>query len=157
MAAALHRDRLGPYDLGPANADDRVDARCHPRPMRRRAFLRGLAFGGAALATGCVRNDVTPSPSSTTSPTATVIPATASPTPTVASPDWDALRTSLRDGLVRSGDPTYDATRVIYNTRFDSVRPQAIARCATADDVRECIRFARAYRVPVALRSGGHS
>jgi FAD/FMN-containing dehydrogenase len=124
--------------------------------MRRRTFLRGLAFGGAALATGCVRNDVT-SPSPTISPTATAMPATASPSPTVATPNWDALRAALRDGLVRSGDPTYEGARVLYNTRFDGVRPQAIARCASAADVAECVRFARTYRVPLALRSGGHS
>jgi len=125
--------------------------------MRRRTFLRGLALGGAALATGCVRSDATPSPSPATTATATAVPATASPAPTVASPDWDALRVALRDGLVRSGDPTYDAARVLYNTRFDGLRPQAIARCATADDVRECVRFARAHRIAVAVRSGGHS
>ena len=124
--------------------------------MRRRAFLRGLAFGGATLASACVRSETPPSPSS--SPSASVIAApTASPAPTAVSPDWDALRTALRDGLVRSSDPTYDAARVLYNTRFDGLRPLAIARCATVDDVRECIRFARAYRIPLALRSGGHS
>ena len=126
--------------------------------MRRRTFLRGLTIGGAALATGCFRNDVAPSPSPTiTGQTATAIPATASPSPTVAAPNWDALSSSLRDGLVRSGDPTYDAARILYNTRFDGVRPQAIARCATVDDVRECVRFARLYRIPLAVRSGGHS
>ena len=62
----------------------------------------------------------------------------------------------MRDGLARPSDPAYDAARVLYNTRFDGVRPQAIARCATVDDVRECVRFARAYRVPLAMRSGGH-
>ena len=125
--------------------------------MRRRTFLRGVAVGSAALATGCVRNDVTPSPSPTTTATATAIPATATPSPTVAAPNWDALRAALRDGLVRPGDPTYDAVRVLYNTRFDGVRPQAIARCSTAADVAECVQFARTYRVPLALRSGGHS
>jgi len=127
--------------------------------MRRRAFLRGLAVSGTALATACVRGDATPSPSlvPSASATTTVIPATPSPVPTIAAPDWDALRVALRDGLVRSGDATYDAARVLYNTRFDGVRPQAIARCATVDDVRECVRFARAYGVRVALRSGGHS
>ena len=64
---------------------------------------------------------------------------------------------ALRDGLVRPADPTYDGARVLYNTRFDGVRPQAIARCATAEDVRECVRFARTYGVRLALRSGGHS
>jgi FAD/FMN-containing dehydrogenase len=123
--------------------------------MRRRAFLRGLAFGSATLASGCVTTGTPPSPS-TPSASVTAIP-TASPAPTAVSPDWDALRSALRDGLVRSSDPTYDAARVLYNTRFDGVRPLAIARCATVDDVRECIRFARAYRIPLALRSGGHS
>jgi FAD/FMN-containing dehydrogenase len=125
--------------------------------MRRRRFLRGLAVGGAALATGCAGNDLITSPSPTTSPTPTAIPATASPSPTVAAPNWDALRSTLRDGLVRADDPAYDAARVLYNTRFDGIRPLAIARCATAADVAECVRFARTYRVPVALRSGGHS
>ena len=85
------------------------------------------------------------------------MPATPSPVPTVAPPDWDALRLALRDGLVRPSDATYEAARVLYNTRFDGVRPQAIARCATAEDVRECVRFARTHGVRLALRSGGHS
>jgi len=129
--------------------------------MRRRTFLRGLAVSGTALATACIGPDAAPSPSPapSASATATVIPATAtpSPVPTVAPPDWDALRVGLRDGLVRPGDPTYDAARVLYNTRFDGVRPQAVARCATAEDVRACIQFARTYRIPIAVRSGGHS
>ncbi|MDP9281460.1 MAG: FAD-binding oxidoreductase [Chloroflexota bacterium] len=126
--------------------------------MRRRRFLRGLAVSGTALATACVRESppLTSRPPSPTA-TATATAATPTPAPTAATPDWDALRTALRDGLVRSVDPTYDAARLLYNTRFDGVRPQAIARCATVDDVRECVRFARAYRVPLALRSGGHS
>lgn len=127
--------------------------------MRRRAFLRGLAVSGTALATACVGPNAARSPSPTQAPsaTATAIPATPSPVRTVAPPDWDALRAALRDGLVRPADPTYDAARVLYNTRFDGVRPQAIARCATADDVRECVRFARTYGVRLAVRSGGHS
>jgi FAD/FMN-containing dehydrogenase len=127
--------------------------------MRRRTFLRGLAVSGTALATACIGPEAapSPSPSPSASATATVTPGTPSPVPTVAPPDWDALRSALRDGLVRPGDPTYDAARVLYNTRFDAVRPQAIARCATAEDVRECVRFARTYGVRLALRSGGHS
>src|SRR5258705_4121793 len=126
--------------------------------MRRRAFLRGLAISGATLASGCVReNPPLPSPPPSSSAAATATPATPSPVPTVVSPDWNALRAALRDGLVRSGDASYEAARVLYNTRFDAVRPQAVARCATAEDVRECVRFARTFGVPLALRSGGHS
>ena len=128
--------------------------------MRRRAFLRGLALGGAAVASGCVRGEAQTSPSPSTSPSAiasVIPPTTPSPAPTAGPPDWNALRAALRDGLVRSGDATYDAARVLYNTRFDVVRPLAVARCATTQDVRECVRFARAYGIPLALRSGGHS
>jgi hypothetical protein len=125
--------------------------------MRRRAFLRGLASGGAAFATACLRGESPSSPSPTTAASTSITPGTPSPAPTIAAPDWDALRRELRDGLVRSGDPTYDAARLLYNTRFDGVRPLAIARCATVEDVRECVRFARTYRVPLAVRSGGHS
>jgi FAD/FMN-containing dehydrogenase len=51
----------------------------------------------------------------------------------------------------------YDDVRVVYNTRFDGVRPQAVARCASVADVQSCVRFAKDTRVPLALRSGGHS
>ena len=125
--------------------------------MRRRAFLRGLAVGGVVIAGGCVAGDAGSSPSPPATAPITVAPRTPSPAPTVAAPDWTALRAALRDRLVRPDDPSYDTARVLYNTRFDGVRPQAIARCATAEDVRECMRFARTYRVPLALRSGGHS
>jgi FAD/FMN-containing dehydrogenase len=37
------------------------------------------------------------------------------------------------------------------------VRPQGIAYCASTDDVRAAVNFARDSGVPLALRSGGHS
>ena len=52
---------------------------------------------------------------------------------------------------------TYDGARVLYNARFDAIRPAAIARCRSVDDVRACVGFAATYDVPLALRSGGHS
>ena len=58
---------------------------------------------------------------------------------------------------MRPGDPAYDAARILYNTRFDGVRPQGVARCASPDDVRACVAFAAQTGVPLALRSGGHS
>src|SRR5438477_256899 len=82
----------------------------------------------------------TPSPSpSVASPTAT---RSASPTP-AGPPDWTALAAQLRGTLVRVGDARYDAARVLYNTRFDGLRPQAVARCVSEADVQACVAFAR--------------
>jgi FAD/FMN-containing dehydrogenase len=63
----------------------------------------------------------------------------------------------VRGGVIRPGDAPYDRARVLYNTRFDDVRPQAIARCASADEVRAAVAFAKRYALPLAVRSGGHS
>jgi FAD/FMN-containing dehydrogenase len=124
--------------------------------LSRRSFLLG---GTAALVAACTKTDVTPSPSPTATvspaPTATVT-ATASPTPRPAA-DYAALARSLTGDLIRPGDQRYDAARLLYNTRFDDIRPQAVARCASVDDVKACVRFARTTGVPLAVRGGGHS
>ena len=52
---------------------------------------------------------------------------------------------------MRPGDPAYDAARILYNTRFDGVRPQGVARCVSPDDVRACVAFAAQTGVPVAF------
>ncbi len=44
-----------------------------------------------------------------------------------------------------------------YNRRYEDVRPQGIASCIDASDVRESILWAREHDVPVAVRSGGHN
>jgi FAD/FMN-containing dehydrogenase len=71
--------------------------------------------------------------------------------------DWAALDASI-DGTVETpGASGYDAARQLADPRFDGVRPPAVARCASSDDVAEVIRFARRLRVPVVTRGGGHS
>ena len=122
--------------------------------MRRRTFL---AAASATVAAACVpeKAAVSPSPSvsSTTVPTLTP---TASPPPTPRA-DLNTLRASLRGSLLRPGDAGYDDARILYNTRFDGVRPLAVARCADTSDVQTCVRFARDVRMPLRIRSGGHS
>ncbi|GAA4889035.1 FAD-binding oxidoreductase [Streptomyces coeruleoprunus] len=71
--------------------------------------------------------------------------------------DWAALARGLDGSLVRPGDRDYDAARTLFNPRFDGVRPAGVAYCAGPQDVRECLEFARRHKVPVAVRSGGHS
>src|SRR4029079_8491529 len=74
-----------------------------------------------------------------------------------AAPDLGRLRGSLRGALVLPAAPEYDTARVLHNTRFDGVRPQAVAQCGSVQDVQACVRFARDTGMPLALRSGGHS
>ena len=129
--------------------------------FRRRALLAGIG----ALAVGSALRCSSPSSSSSPSPlpAATGAPAitpsaqpTASPR-TSAPPDWAALRSALKGDLVLPNDRAYETARLLYNTRSDAVRPQAVARCVSAADVRECVVFARRSAVPLAVRSGGHS
>ncbi|MFI9452450.1 FAD-binding protein [Amycolatopsis sp. NPDC052450] len=62
------------------------------------------------------------------------------------------------DGMVlEPGNAAYEQGRLLVNQRFDTVRPQAMVYPATPQDVVECVRYARTNRLPLALRSGGHS
>ncbi|WP_219508969.1 terpene synthase family protein [Nonomuraea ceibae] len=71
--------------------------------------------------------------------------------------NWSALQSSMRGVLLRPEQAAYEQARLLVNQRFDDIRPQAIAYPADVQDVVECVNFARADRVPLALRSGGHS
>jgi FAD/FMN-containing dehydrogenase len=68
-----------------------------------------------------------------------------------------ALARELRGDVVARGAAGYDAARLLRNTRFDGIRPLAVAYCESADDVARCIRWAERYDVRLAARSGGHS
>ena len=123
--------------------------------MERRAFLRrALGAAGAAAAgtavTGC-SEDGGPPPARRTPPG----PAAAPPTAT-APADWNALGRGLRGRLIRPGDAAYDEARELHIPRFDRIRPAGIAYCAGPGDVAECLAFAAARRLPVAVRCGGH-
>ncbi|MGP3953136.1 FAD-binding oxidoreductase [Streptomyces sp. 7N604] len=71
--------------------------------------------------------------------------------------DWSALARGLGGGLVRPGDVDYTSARRLYNTRFDHLRPAAVAYVSGTADIAECLAFARRHAVPVAIRNGGHS
>jgi FAD/FMN-containing dehydrogenase len=55
------------------------------------------------------------------------------------------------------GTAAYETARVVYNERYDSVKPLAVVRAAGVGDVRAVIGWARKRRVAVVPRSGGHS
>ena len=66
------------------------------------------------------------------------------------------LRGSFRGQVIRSGDPSYDEQRKIWNGSIDR-SPALITRCVGVADVISAVRFARGTDLPVAVRSGGHS
>ncbi|MFC4031617.1 FAD-binding oxidoreductase [Streptomyces polygonati] len=70
---------------------------------------------------------------------------------------WDRLRRGLRGRLVLPSDTGYDVARQLYMSEFDRVRPCAVVRCESAEDVRTSLAFAADHRLPAVPRSGGHS
>src|SRR5579875_2592329 len=121
--------------------------------MNRRSFLGMCALGATAGALAACSGATTakkPSATASPSPSPTAIPA-----PTDA--DWAALANTLQGTLIRPGNSQFASASQLFNTRFDAVRPAAIAYCASPADAQACVAFARRFALPVAPRSGGHS
>ena len=74
-----------------------------------------------------------------------------------ADPRVQALARQLQGAVVGRGDAGYDAARLLTSTRFDAVKPLAVAYCETAGDVRRCLLWSKRNGVPLRARSGGHS
>jgi FAD/FMN-containing dehydrogenase len=131
--------------------------------MSRRKFLALSAMGAlpcvlAACQSGTPgTTSVTPSPSHTSrGPSSTPGPSpTGQPLPTDA--DWAALARSLQGTLVRPDSPQYLTAYQLYSPRFDGIRPEAIAYCASPADAQACLSFIRKFGLPLAARGGGHS
>ncbi|HVL83372.1 MAG TPA: FAD-binding oxidoreductase [Pseudonocardia sp.] len=70
--------------------------------------------------------------------------------------DAAELRARLAGPVLTTDTPGYDEVRRVWNGAIDR-RPAVIARCTSAADVAEAIRFARRHRLPIAVRGGGHS
>ncbi len=68
----------------------------------------------------------------------------------------DTFRTSFSGTALVPGQDGYDAARSVWNGAIDR-RPAVIARCSSAADVAEAIRFARDNGLEIAVRGGGHN
>jgi FAD/FMN-containing dehydrogenase len=73
-----------------------------------------------------------------------------------AGEDLAALRASVAGEVLAPGDPGYDAARRCFNALVDR-RPAVVVRCADARDVATAFGFARAQRLEIAVRGGGHN
>ncbi|MFD7711908.1 FAD-binding oxidoreductase [Streptomyces sp. NPDC059786] len=131
--------------------------------MRRRTFIGSATVTLAAAATAACSGDGTatdPAGRGTGTPTATATrtgKGSSGSTGTPAAADWPRLAKDLDGDLIRPGDRSWPDARQLYNTRFDSLKPAAVAYVAHSDDIRTALAYARAHDVPVAIRNGGHS
>ncbi len=71
--------------------------------------------------------------------------------------NWSRLQDSLQGELLLPDAATFENARKLYQTRFDHIRPAAVARCRTAQDVKACVDFARRNGIAIHPRSGAHS
>jgi FAD/FMN-containing dehydrogenase len=69
----------------------------------------------------------------------------------------DGLKKAIRGRVIQPSDPGFAAAAHVFNTRFDHIRPLAVARPVDGADVRDAVRFTAARGVRVRARSGGHS
>ncbi len=151
-------------DPAPAgSAGPGEQARRSHRPTRRAVLLSAAAAGGAGAVAAVIQatRSGTPQPAAGSGPSGSAPGGAqhghrAHPGPSAA--DWTALRRDLSPAmLIRPGEQGYRRARLLFDPRFDHLRPAGIAYCRSAADVSACLAFARRFAVPVAARSGGHS
>ncbi len=68
-----------------------------------------------------------------------------------------ALRRAVRGRVLTPGMAGYDGARVVFNQRFDDVRPPAVVQVRDVADVQAVVRWANHYDVPLVPRSGGNA
>lgn len=109
--------------------------------LGRREFVVGAA--ATLLLAGCAPTAHPSAPTGSASPS--------------GPPDWAALRAGTSGKLLLPTDPGFATAKLTENPRFDGAEPLAILQVANAADVTAALAFAKRYRVPVALRAGGHN
>ena len=68
----------------------------------------------------------------------------------------DALRAALHGDVLTPSSPGYDVARRPATARYRDVRPQAVVRCASAQDAARAIVYARDTGTHLVPRGGGH-
>ncbi|MGY0025003.1 FAD-binding oxidoreductase [Streptomyces sp. YJ-C3] len=125
--------------------------------MQRRTFIAASAAALTAGATAACDAGDSPAPASSSSSASAPVRSTSASATVRAAADLDALAKDLDGSLVRPGQSAWAAARQLYNTRYDTLKPSAVAYAAGPDDLRTALAYARARKVPVAIRNGGHS
>jgi FAD/FMN-containing dehydrogenase len=66
------------------------------------------------------------------------------------------LALTFPGSVITPASSEYEAARKVYNGMIDR-RPDVIARCASVDDVKASVNFARREGLALAIRGGGHN
>ena len=126
--------------------------------LDRRTLLKAGAAVAVVSLAGC---SDTNDPDATVSPTTSSASASSTPTtpPSVsaAAPNWNSFARSLKGRLYLPASSGYAASHQLFNPRWDSVQPAAVVKAATTADVQKAIEFARANKLVLVPKSGGHS
>ena len=62
----------------------------------------------------------------------------------------------IKGKILTAGDAEYDNARKVWNGMIDR-KPALIAQCINADDIVECVHFARKNNLVVSVKGGGHN
>jgi len=85
------------------------------------------------------------------------LPAELSAAPSLSKQAARALRSAVRGPVFLPRTPGYNAERLVYNTRYDGKRPDAVVQPLDTRDVQAIVNWARRFGVRIVARSGGHS
>ena len=105
------------------------------QPIDRRAFLTGAGTAGVALALGG---------------SGAALGAVAGAAPRKAR---SGLAGAIRGPVFTRGSKGFAAAAHVYNERYDSVLPRAVARPLDATDVRDAVRYLVAHGTRLRARS----
>ncbi|MEU5000557.1 FAD-binding oxidoreductase [Streptomyces sp. NPDC021622] len=128
--------------------------------MERRTFISTSAAAAAVTAltaAGCSGSGGGSGGATSRSAAGSGTPIRTSSAAASAAANLTALAKDLDGTLVKPGEAKWAAARQLYNTRYDTLKPTAVAYVAGPDDIRTTLAYARAHDVPVSIRNGGHS
>ena len=123
----------------------------------RRRFLCATGVLGAGALSAALSGCATGSPRRGAASTSSTTAPAPSTTLALDPGAWSDLASSLTGRLVLPSSPSFATDRLLYDPRFDSVSPAAVAYCASPTDVQRCVAFARAHGITPVPRCGGHS
>ncbi|HEX4953106.1 MAG TPA: FAD-binding oxidoreductase [Thermoanaerobaculia bacterium] len=68
----------------------------------------------------------------------------------------EGLKARLKGPVILPGDAGYEDARTVWNSMIDK-RPALVVRCLGVADVIACVQFARAHRLLLCIKGGGHN